>query len=342
MGAAGACVGPRPLEMFHIAHQPTSLAAFRRAPLPSHHHHRGRIRTIARSRLADESPAFADAAPAAATDADALPDLLPPKFQPFVARNELRRRMLSYCREMRTRDGRLLLVLPLSEPWIPATADLLTEAFADAMGAVTVYKNFLRRQIRNYLKAHKDLPPKTVVLVAVLVDEAVLEAAEAAEAAKQAADEFDGSMGDGMGAAGPSGVEESTEEGQVPLRWRKLAPGPAATLAAAVEISFTESTRSKDIAGLDPPPERPYLCNMAVTKSLQRQGLGAAVLAAAEDLVRAVGDDTVYLHLRFKDTPAAALYRAAGYNSVAQDSIFVRLIGQERRWLMKKSLKNEA
>jgi GNAT superfamily N-acetyltransferase len=178
----------------------------------------------------------------------------------------------------------------------------------------------------------------------VLVDEA-LEAAEAAaaaaeaeKAAAKALDEFYGGMGDGMGAAGPS---ESAEGEGVPERWRRLAPGPCATLAAAVEISFTESTRSKDIAGLDPPPERPYLCNMAVATTMQRRGLGSAVLIAAEDLVRAVGDDTVYLHLRFKDAPAAALYRAAGYESVAQDSIFVRLIGQERRWLMKKSLKNE-
>lgn len=349
MAPAGPWTGPRATDMLRLPPQPPSLAAFRPPPPPRHPLQHRRRRAVARSRLADEPPAVS-AAPSAGADP---PDLLPPKFAPFVARNELRRKMLSYCSESRARDGRLLLVLPLSEAWVPDTADLLTDAFADAMGAVTVYKNFLRRQIRNYLRAHMDLPPKTVILIALLVDETALAAAEAAaaetarvaetvEAAAEAPDRFDDSLGDGMGAAGPEPAGGDADGAGVPLRWRALAPGPAATLAAAVEISFTESTRTKDLTGLDPPPERPYLCNMAVAATLQRQGLGAAVLTAAEDMVRAVGDDAIYLHLRFKDAPAAALYRAAGYAPVKQDSIFVRLIGQERRWLMAKSLKAEA
>ena len=106
-------------------------------------------------------------------------------------------------------------------------------------------------------------------------------------------------------------------------------------------MSFTESTRTKEWTGLNAPPERPYLCNMAVAEETRRQGIGVLMLEAAEDLVQRVGEDELYLHLRFKDAPAAALYRKAGYTPSAQDSIFVRLVGQDRRWLMKKVLNKE-
>ena len=78
---------------------------------------------------------------------------------------------------------------------------------------------------------------------------------------------------------------------------------------------------------------------MAIAPSVRRQGIGSLLLTAAEGLVKSVGQSDVYLHLRFKDKPAQALYQKNGYKSVAQDAFYWVLVGQERRWLMRKDLK---
>jgi ribosomal protein S18 acetylase RimI-like enzyme len=296
--------------------------------------------------------------------------------------------MLGYYRELPTPNGQVLIVQPVSEEWVEPAADLLTEAFADSIGYMSIYKNFLRRQIRNYLRSHMNLPPKTVCLVALLVDKEVLEKQpqidedsgfysdlEASEgesggggggqnfdsARGSAADVAGGMMGDGMGnniwpsfssnhSSSSTSEEDATSStlrssgggggGSDGARSPRVNP-TTATLVGAVEVSFTESTRSKEWTGLNPPPERPYLCNMAVADNVRRQGIGGLLLKAAEELVQQVGEDQMYLHLRFKDAPAQALYRKAGYIPAAQDSIFVMLVGQDRRWLMKKILTEE-
>ena len=52
-----------------------------------------------------------------------------------------------------------------------ATAELLTDAFSVSMGYVSVYRNFLKRQVKAYLRHHMDLPPKSVVIAAVLIED---------------------------------------------------------------------------------------------------------------------------------------------------------------------------
>ena len=47
----------------------------------------------------------------------------------------------------------MLLVRALTADWVPAAADILTESFASALGAVP-YTNFLRRQVKAYLEQH--------------------------------------------------------------------------------------------------------------------------------------------------------------------------------------------
>lgn len=332
------------------------------------------LRTIPRSQISD-GPTEEVTLDLHPTNGDESDPVLP-KFQPFVAHNELRRRMLTYYREYPTPDGQLLIVQPVSAEWTDEAAELLTEAFADAMGYVTIYRNFLRRQIRNYLRLHMDLPPKTVCLVALLVNPEVassneleqssnnnsgvgeqIETSSSVESSNAVSspptedmlDDFESSfearLGDGMGIAYPSSSEEESGEesessayGGVDRAVRRQYTPSTARLVATVEISFTESTRSKDMAGLNPPPERPYMCNMAVAKDARRRGIGGLLLGAAEDLVRRVGDNCIYLHLRFKDAPAAAMYKKAGYVESDRDAFWVKLFGQDRRWLMRKDL----
>ena len=287
----------------------------------------------------------------------------PPKFKPFVPHNALRLKMLNYYRQYELpsedRDTEILIVKALTEPWIEPTAALLADAFADAMGYIAVYKTFLKRQITYYLRTHMDLPPKTCVLVAVLVNKRIVEAQhnEANRSNNSSSindrdidDNYEDddilSSGDGMGISYPSAYDDDDggADGLLgSLRDRLMLidslPPASISLVGAVEVSFSESTRTKDLVGLNPPSDRPYLCNMAVLPSGRLRGIGSRLLAAAEELITAVGESSLYLHLRFKDEPAQYLYRKAGYEATAQDSIFVRLLGQDRRWLMKKVLK---
>jgi hypothetical protein len=100
--------------------------------------------------------------------AEDLPDFQLPKFMPFTPHNALQRAMTSFRHWHTCPDGQTLLVMPLSAEHIRPAADLLTDSFAEAMAAMP-YKNYLRRQVRQYLEAHALLPPKAVVLVALLL-----------------------------------------------------------------------------------------------------------------------------------------------------------------------------
>lgn len=75
-------------------------------------------------------------------------------------------------------DGDALLVVPLHADWVPAAAELLASSFADSLAA-SLYKRYLQRQIKAYLEAHINLPPKAVVLAALRMPRELAEAAEA-------------------------------------------------------------------------------------------------------------------------------------------------------------------
>ena len=167
-------------------------------------------------------------------------------------------------------------------------AELLTDTFADSMGYISAYRNFLFRQIRKYLRDHSALVPKSVILVARL--------------------------------SSSPGNEE-------------------ADVVGAVEVSFSESTRSKN-ATLNPPTDRPYICNMAIEAEHRRRGYGKALLDAAEKLIVHMGENCVYLHARCKDKPAVRLYENNGYSVAGEDSFLVTLVGLDRRKLLTKKLKN--
>lgn len=96
-----------------------------------------------------------------------------PKFRPFVARDDLWRRITSFKREYPLAKGSRLLIQPVTSEWIEGTAELLTDTFAVSMGYVSVYRNFLKRQVRAYVKHHMNLVPKAVILVAILGSEDV-------------------------------------------------------------------------------------------------------------------------------------------------------------------------
>lgn len=86
------------------------------------------------------------------------------------------------------------------------------------------------------------------------------------------------------------------------------------------------------------PQDRPYLCNMAVAAEHRGRGLGTRIMAAAEELVQALGESEIYLHVRVQDEGAARLYRRAGFKVVLEDAFWLVLLGMDRRRLLRKRL----
>lgn len=109
-------------------------------------------------------------------------------------------------------------------------------------------------------------------------------------------------------------------------------------LGGTVELSFNSEGSAEFPPTPIPPRGAPYLCNMAVNKSLRRKGIGWHLLKASEELVPQMGSSEMYLHCRIIDKAPFNMYTKAGYNVVQTDNIFALLSLQRRRHLMYKKL----
>ena len=63
-----------------------------------------------------------------------------PVFQPFRRQNAARDQLVEYRRHFRTRSNQPVLIQPLTQHWVPDCAQLLTDAFAEAMDYLPMYK----------------------------------------------------------------------------------------------------------------------------------------------------------------------------------------------------------
>lgn len=110
-------------------------------------------------------------------------------------------------------------------------------------------------------------------------------------------------------------------------------------LGGTVELSFNSEGSAEFPPTPIPPKGAPYLCNMAVNKSLRRRGIGWHLLKASEELVPQMGSSEMYLHCRIIDKAPFDMYTKAGYNVAQTDNIFALLTTlQRRRHLMYKKL----
>jgi len=107
-------------------------------------------------------------------------------------------------------------------------------------------------------------------------------------------------------------------------------------LGGTVELSFNSEGSAEFPPTPIPPKGAPYLCNMAVNKSLRRRGIGWHLLKASEELVTQMGSSEMYLHCRIIDKAPFNMYTKAGYNVAQTDNIFALLSLQRRRHLMYK------
>ena len=70
-----------------------------------------------------------------------LPRTAPPRSAaPPAAQSLAQQRALGFRRAIPCGGGRVLLVEPVAEGAIPASADILTEAFAESMGYISIYR----------------------------------------------------------------------------------------------------------------------------------------------------------------------------------------------------------
>ncbi|KAJ1389918.1 GNAT domain [Sesbania bispinosa] len=110
-------------------------------------------------------------------------------------------------------------------------------------------------------------------------------------------------------------------------------------LAGTVEICFDKKGANASVPSPTPPKDSPYICNMAVQKSLRRRGIGWHLLKASEELISQMSSSReVYLHCRMIDAAPFNMYTKADYKIVKTDSILVLLMLQRRKHLMCKKL----
>ena len=112
---------------------------------------------------------------------------------------------------------------------------------------------------------------------------------------------------------------------------KSSAHGP---VVATVGVSFTEATRRK-FSSLKPPSDAAYLSDLTVFEQERGNGLGIAMLAAAERFAVDMKSPSMYLHVATKKPGVVKLYKSQGYAIRAVDP---GIFGWRGRLLMRKPM----
>ena len=96
---------------------------------------------------------------------------------------------------------------------------------------------------------------------------------------------------------------------------KAAAHGP---IVATVGVSFNAETRRR-FSSLSPPTDCGYLSDLTVFESERGQGLGKAMLAAAETFAAQMRSPAMFLHVAMKKPGVVRLYKDEGYDVVGVD-----------------------
>jgi ribosomal protein S18 acetylase RimI-like enzyme len=134
--------------------------------------------------------------------------------------------------------------------------------------------------------------------------------------------------------AGSVGVRTSPSREDVLARglWRALNRnlGLPRTLWATTLLSYPRYSYDASEA---------YVERLVVSPVFRRQGIARLLLAAAEDLARESGKETVGLHVSGNNLAALRLYEAEGYKEVGrQRSLLTSYLLDIREWLYLKKV----
>jgi ribosomal protein S18 acetylase RimI-like enzyme len=105
-------------------------------------------------------------------------------------------------------------------------------------------------------------------------------------------------------------------------------------VVATVGVSFSQETRRK-FATLNPPSDCAYLSDLTVFENERGNGLGIAMLRAAEAFALAMRSPAMYLHVATKKQGVIKLYASQGYTIRGVDP---GLFGWRGRLLMRKPM----
>jgi len=274
----------------------------------------------------DEGAAVSEDPPT--TPALAAPPPPPRRFTAFSPADAVSARLRGVRRVFPTSNNSpdlCVLVTSLSLDDAPTAAAILVDSFADAMRTPAWARGSLAAHIEAYVGDHVRMVPRALLLGARLVPVAVV-GGENGEAGDFEEGDFE---------------EEAAAAAKADPLAAALSPAEAAfPLIGVGELSFSETTRVRGLT-LNPPTDGAYLCNMAVAPAARGCGVGAGLLAAAEDAAVVGGAREVYLHLRDRDGdgPGGRLYARAGYRASGRDPALLALVlAQDRRSLMRKRL----
>lgn len=130
-------------------------------------------------------------------------------------------------------------------------------------------------------------------------------------------------------------ADEDANEGDAPMSsWSEEKSGAYGPIVATVGVSFDGATRRR-FTSLSPPVDCGYLSDLTVTEAERGEGLGRAMLAAAEEFARDMRSPWMYLHVALKKPGVVRLYRDEGYDVVGVDP---GILGWRGRLLMRKSM----
>ena len=116
---------------------------------------------------------------------------------------------------------------------------------------------------------------------------------------------------------------------------KAAAHGP---IVATVGVSFNAETRRR-FSSLSPPTDCGYLSDLTVFESERGQGLGKAMLAAAETFAAQMRSPAMFLHVAMKKPGVVRLYKDEGYDVVGVDP---GVFGWRGRLLMRKKMREAA
>jgi len=109
------------------------------------------------------------------------------------------------------------------------------------------------------------------------------------------------------------GVESSAQSGRL-LMVLRLGERGGGEVAAMAEVSLPGANRfGAEKLRPETPPNEAYLADVAVNKTFRRQGLGKAILKAAEEVTESFGCNKLYMHVRADNPEALGLFEGQGY-----------------------------
>ena len=116
--------------------------------------------------------------------------------------------------------------------------------------------------------------------------------------------------------------------------WSEEKASAHGPVVATVGVSFSEATRRK-FSSLAPPSDAAYLSDLTVFEAERGNGLGIAMLAAAERFAVDMRAPSMYLHVATKKPGVVKLYKSQGYAIRAVDP---GIFGWRGRLLMRKPM----